>query len=501
MNTQSWLAVVHPEDRQRTAAYSRDHVFRGRQPFASEYRIIRRDDGEERWIQTAGQIVIGPDGRVMEVLSEHNCHGWLEAYNLTGRHGLFATYEAFAMVSASQTIQHGKWLQEAAHLPWRADVPSLNILVSSTAWRNDHNGFSHQDPGFIDHVINKKAEVIRVYLPPDANTLLPREDVYEPLARMISEAVKKAEAAKGQSLNQLREHNAISIDGARGTGKTAVLVNLKSYLNQEQHNSILSKVHILDPVDPTLLENGESLFLHIIVAAVLHDQEVKEAQRKDPNKARSLNQTLEKLTQSLESVETQQDRHGMDKVRAMFAEQAARITGSVGAAAILAVVLMFVLAGAWRRINVYDAFVEGAKEGFGVAVQIIPYLIAMLIAISVFRTTGCMNYVIDAIRAAVVALGLNDEFVPALPVGLMKTLSGSGARGLMVDVMTTYGVDSFPGKLAAIIQGSTETTFYVLAVYFGSVNISKTRYAVACGLIADAAGLVGAITIGYLFYH
>lgn len=156
---------------------------------------------------------------------------------------------------------------------------------------------------------------------PDANTLLPREDVYEPLARMISEAVKKAEAAKGQSLNQLREHNAISIDGARGTGKTAVLVNLKSYLNQEQHKSILSKVHILDPVDPTLLENGESLFLHIIVAAVLHDQEVKEAQRKEPNKARSLNQTLEKLTQSLESVETQQDRHGMDKVRAMYSNK------------------------------------------------------------------------------------------------------------------------------------------------------------------------------------
>lgn len=155
---------------------------------------------------------------------------------------------------------------------------------------------------------------------PDANTLLPR-DVYERLARMISEAVKKAEAAKGQSLNQLREHNAISIDGARGTGKTAVLVNLKSYLNQEQHKSILSKVHILDPVDPTLLENGESLFLHIIVAAVLHDQEVKEAQRKEPNKARCLNQTLEKLTQSLESVETQQDRHGMDKVRAMYSNK------------------------------------------------------------------------------------------------------------------------------------------------------------------------------------
>ena len=182
-------------------------------------------------------------------------------------------------------------------------------------------------------------------------------------------------------------------------------------------------------------------------------------------------------------------------------EQMTQTIGLLGSGLIVAIIAVFIAVAASRRINAYEAFVEGAKEGFGVAVQIIPYLIAMLIAISVFRTTGCMNYVIDAIRAAVVALGLNDEFVPALPVGLMKTLSGSGARGLMVDVMTTYGVDSFQGKLAAIIQGSTETTFYVLAVYFGSVNISKTRYAVACGLIADAVGLVGAITIGYLFYH
>ena len=182
-------------------------------------------------------------------------------------------------------------------------------------------------------------------------------------------------------------------------------------------------------------------------------------------------------------------------------EQMTQMIGLLGSGLIVAIIAVFIAVAAAQRINAYEAFVEGAKEGFGVAVQIIPYLIAMLIAISVFRTTGCMTYVIDAIRAAVVALGINDEFVPALPVGLMKTLSGSGARGLMVDVMTTYGVDSFQGKLAAIIQGSTETTFYVLAVYFGSVNISKTRYAVACGLIADAVGLVGAITAGYLFYH
>lgn len=183
------------------------------------------------------------------------------------------------------------------------------------------------------------------------------------------------------------------------------------------------------------------------------------------------------------------------------AEQMAQMIGLLGSGLIISIIVLFVAVAAWRGINAYEAFVEGAKEGFGVAVQIIPYLIAMLIAISVFRTTGCMTYLIDGIRSVVVALGINADFVPALPVGLMKTLSGSGARGLMVDVMTTYGVDSFQGKLAAIIQGSTETTFYVLAVYFGSVNISKTRYAVACGLIADAVGLVGAIVIAYWFYH
>jgi spore maturation protein SpmA len=182
-------------------------------------------------------------------------------------------------------------------------------------------------------------------------------------------------------------------------------------------------------------------------------------------------------------------------------EQMAQMIGLLGSGIIVSIIVLFVAVAAFRGIDVYENFVEGAKEGFGVAVQIIPYLIAMLVAISVFRTTGCMDYVIGAIRTVVVALGMNDDFVPALPVGLMKTLSGSGARGLMVDVMTTYGVDSFQGKLAAIIQGSTETTFYVLAVYFGSVNITKTRYAVAGGLIADAVGLVGAILIGYAFYH
>jgi spore maturation protein SpmA len=174
--------------------------------------------------------------------------------------------------------------------------------------------------------------------------------------------------------------------------------------------------------------------------------------------------------------------------------------GLVGSLVIVSVIVLFVAAGAVRRINVYEAFVEGAKDGFGVAIMIIPYLIAILAAISVFRVTGCMDFIVSGIGAAVVALGMNADFVPALPVGLMKTLSGSGARGLMVDVMTTYGVDSFQGKLAAIIQGSTETTFYVLAVYFGSVNIVKTRYALACGLFADLVGVVGAILVGYAFF-
>ena len=185
----------------------------------------------------------------------------------------------------------------------------------------------------------------------------------------------------------------------------------------------------------------------------------------------------------------------------MTPEQMTQMIGLLGSGLIVSIIMLFVAVAAWRGIDAYESFVEGAKEGFGVAIQIIPYLIAMLVAISVFRTTGCMDYVIEAIRRAVLAVGLNDDFVPALPVGLMKTLSGSGARGLMVDVMTTYGVDSFQGKLAAIIQGSTETTFYVLAVYFGSVNITKTRYALACGLIADGVGLVGSILIAYWFYH
>ncbi len=184
----------------------------------------------------------------------------------------------------------------------------------------------------------------------------------------------------------------------------------------------------------------------------------------------------------------------------MPADQVNKTIGAIGSGVILSIIILFVSAGAIKKQNVFDHFIEGAKEGFNVAIRIIPYLIAMLAAISVFRASGCMDYVVQGIANVVAACGLNTDFVPTLPIALMKPLSGSGARGLMVDVMKHYGVASFQGKLAAIIQGSTETTFYVLAVYFGSVNIKNTRHALACGLIADAMGLIGAIVVGYIFF-
>ncbi len=174
--------------------------------------------------------------------------------------------------------------------------------------------------------------------------------------------------------------------------------------------------------------------------------------------------------------------------------------GLIGGILIFSVIMLFILYGAVKKINVYDAFIDGAKEGFQTAVMIIPFLIAILVAISAFRTTGCMDYLVNAIGSAVGFFGLDTAFVPALPVGLMKTLSGGGARGLMVDVMTTYGADSFQGRLASIIQGSSETTFYVLAVYFGSVGIKNSRHALVCGLIADLIGLIAAILLAYAFF-
>jgi spore maturation protein SpmB len=167
---------------------------------------------------------------------------------------------------------------------------------------------------------------------------------------------------------------------------------------------------------------------------------------------------------------------------------------------LMTLIMAFIAAGVRRKINVYETFVEGAKEGFQTAVRIIPYLVAILVGIGVFRASGAMDWLTDWLGAGLQAMGLPADFGAALPTALMKPLSGSGARGLMVDAMATYGADSLTGRLACIFQGSTDTTFYILAVYFGSVGIRRTRHAVACGLLADAAGIVAAIGIGYLFF-
>ena len=164
------------------------------------------------------------------------------------------------------------------------------------------------------------------------------------------------------------------------------------------------------------------------------------------------------------------------------------------------IIIGFIIAGLRKRINVYDAFVEGAKEGFTTAVRIIPYLVAILVGIGVFRASGCMDYLIQGVAKLTELCGINSDFVGALPTALMKPLSGSGARGLMVDAMSTYGADSFIGRMACVFQGSTDTTFYILAVYFGSVGITRTRHAVPCGLLADLAGVLAAIFICYLFF-
>ena len=167
---------------------------------------------------------------------------------------------------------------------------------------------------------------------------------------------------------------------------------------------------------------------------------------------------------------------------------------------LMTIIVCFILAGVFKKVNVYDAFIEGAKDGFKTAVRIIPYLVAILVGIGVFRASGAMDMLIDGIRWLVGCLGVNTDFVEALPTALMKPLSGSGARGMMVDAMQTYGADSFVGRLSCIFQGSTDTTFYILAVYFGSVGIRYTRHAVTCGLLADLAGMISAIGIAYLFF-
>ncbi len=164
------------------------------------------------------------------------------------------------------------------------------------------------------------------------------------------------------------------------------------------------------------------------------------------------------------------------------------------------VILLFVASGVRKKLNVYDVFVEGAKEGFTTAVRIIPYLVAILVAVGVFRAAGCIDFLVQGMVAVVEMLGFDGEFVPALPTALMKPLSGSGARGLMIDTMTTYGADSFAGRLSCVFQGATDTTFYILAVYFGSVSVTRTRHAVSCGLIADIAGVIAAVFVCYLFF-
>ena len=177
-----------------------------------------------------------------------------------------------------------------------------------------------------------------------------------------------------------------------------------------------------------------------------------------------------------------------------------KVSTSTANILLMLIIIAFILAGMRKKVNVYEAFIEGAKEGFTTAVRIIPYLVAILVAIGVFRASGAMDMLINGIGWTVEACGGNSDFVGALPTALMKPLSGSGARGMMVDAMTTYGADSFIGRLSCIFQGSTDTTFYILAVYFGSVGIRKTRHAVACGLLADLAGIIAAIAIAYMFF-
>ncbi len=182
-------------------------------------------------------------------------------------------------------------------------------------------------------------------------------------------------------------------------------------------------------------------------------------------------------------------------------DQIATVSSVASNVILFSIIVSFILLGLKAKINVYETFIEGAKEGFEIAVKIIPFLVAILVAIGVFRSSGSMDYIIGGISSFFSWVGVDTDFIPALPTALMKPLSGSGARGMMVDAMNNYGADSFVGRLASTVQGATDTTFYILAVYFGSVGIKNTRYAVTAGLIADFAGIVAAIFIGYLFFH
>lgn len=181
-------------------------------------------------------------------------------------------------------------------------------------------------------------------------------------------------------------------------------------------------------------------------------------------------------------------------------EQVQALSNLIANLILFGIISSFILLGLVRRINVYEVFIEGAKEGFNVAIRIIPYLVAILVAIGVLRASGTLDFLVAGLGNMFAAMGLDTRFVPALPTAIMKPLSGSGARGMMVDAMNTHGADSFVGRLASIMQGTSDTTFYILALYFGSVGIRKTRHAVACGLLADLSGIIAAIFIAYLFF-
>ena len=184
----------------------------------------------------------------------------------------------------------------------------------------------------------------------------------------------------------------------------------------------------------------------------------------------------------------------------MDKDQVNIVSTTVANMLLMLIIIGFIMSGIRHKVNVYDAFIEGAKDGFQTAIRIIPYLVAILVGIGVFRASGAMDMLIDGVKWTVAAVGGDTDFVGALPTAMMKPLSGSGARGMMVDAMTTYGADSFVGRLSCVFQGSTDTTFYILAVYFGIVGIRYTRHAVACGLLADLAGIIAAIAICYMFF-
>lgn len=187
-------------------------------------------------------------------------------------------------------------------------------------------------------------------------------------------------------------------------------------------------------------------------------------------------------------------------VKSLPQEEVSVYSSLVANCFLFCIIMAFIIAGVRKKVNVYDAFIEGAKDGFKTAIMIIPYLVAMLVAIALFRTSGAMDFIIDGLAGGVAFIGLPNEWVEAFPTAIMKPLSGSGARGMMLDTMQTYGADSFAGRLASIFQGSTDTTFYLVAVYYGAVNIKKIRYTIPGALLADLVGVIAAILVCYLFF-